>query len=30
MPISKRWMPLLVSIELLTMIGGFFLLWLSR
>ena len=30
MPVTKRWMPLLVSLELLTMIAGFFLFLLSR
>lgn len=30
MPLTKRWLPLLVGLELLMMMTGFFALWLSR
>lgn len=30
MPITKRWLPLLVSLELLLMVTGFFALLLTR
>ena len=30
MPLTKRWLSLLVGLELLMMVTGFFALWLSR